>query len=71
MKRAKLYGYSDDCANVEVDGKDIFDDEYTDKRLRIKLPSGEEIIATLLYDGDWRVDFEIPSSCEVIPEEWE
>lgn len=67
--KAYLGGYSDDCANVSVDGKDPGFSEYTMKRLVITLPNGEELTGTLQYDGSWGVRFEIPDSCQVRAEE--
>ena len=68
MKTAKLYGYSDDCAHVEIGGKDQFVDEYSDKRIRIVIPGIGEIVATLDYDREWGVSFEIPDGVEVVAE---
>ena len=65
MQTAKLGGYSDDCANVQVNGEDSGWSEYSDKRLVITLPDGEEIVAELVLNYSWDVHFTIPDSCQV------
>ena len=71
--KAKLYGYSDDCHNFELEGEDPFGEEYSEKRLIITLPDGSEVTATLKFAHGWEVSFEIPDTCTVRAEKllWE
>ncbi len=69
MKKTRLWGYSDDCAHVAIEGKDIGQHEDTWKRLILTLPSGGKITATLEYDCDWGVRFEIPDDVHIAAEE--
>ena len=70
MKKAWLSGYSDDCQNVWVEGQRLTTDEYTNKRLVLTLPDGQEITATLEFeDQSWAVNFDIPDGIQVRAEE--
>ena len=68
-RNAGLAGSSDDLQHVWVEGQRLGCGEYTDKRLVLTLPDGQQMTATLEYDSGWEVNFDIPEGVQVQAEE--